>query len=231
MERAFSKALRRAAGQGRIPIIVDIKACSPQQGDLLRGRTCPELALIFKNAGAPALAVITEPDHFGGSLEALRQVAGVSGLPVLRKDFITGSRELEATVRAGASAVLLICSMHTPRRLGRLFLAAHDMGLEVLVETHTAAELETAAALGAKLIGINNRDIGRLELDDGTIAHTLALIGQAPEDALIVSESGIRSRADAVAAMDAGAGALLIGTALMQAEDPAGLFGVLSESG
>lgn len=228
MERKFSIALRSAARQGKIPIIVDVKAYSPKEGDLFRGRTYSELALTFKNAGVPALAVITEKEHFHGSLEALSRVAVVSGLPVLRKDFITEVKELEDTVQAGASAILLICSMHSPKRLKKLFLAAHELGLEVLVETHTAQELETAAALGAKLIGINNKDIGKLELDDGTVFQSLTLIGQAPKEALVVSESGIHTRADVCAVMDAGADALLIGTALLQADDPAEYYKVLS---
>ncbi len=209
-------------------MIVDLKAYSPKDGDLLRGRTHSELALTFKKAGAPALSVVTEEKHFHGSLEALRQVATVSGLPVLRKDFITEPKELEATVEAGAAAVLLICAMHSPARLEQLFRAAHELGLEVLVETHTAQELETAAALGAKLIGINNKDISKLELDDGTVWNTLTLIGQAPRDALIISESGLHTRADVCAAIEAGADAVLIGSALMQAEDPGEYFKLLS---
>ena len=230
MERRFSEALRSATRQGKIPIIVDIKAFSPKEGDLFRGRTHSDLALIFKNAGAPALAVITEKNHFHGSLQALENVVKISDLPVLRKDFITEVKELEETVQSGASAVLLICSMHSPERLRKLYLAAHELGLEVLVETHTAQELKMATALGAKLIGINNKDINRLELDNGTVSQTLALIGQAPKDALIVSESGIHTPADVCAAMTAGANALLIGTALLQAEDPAEYYKVLSKA-
>jgi indole-3-glycerol phosphate synthase len=228
MERKFSTALCNAAQKGKIPIIVDVKAYSPKDGDLFRGRTYPELALIFKNAGAPAFAVITEKEHFHGSLDSLKQVAAISGLPVLRKDFITEVKELEDTVRAGASAVLLICSKHSHKRLESLFHAAHDLDLEVLVETHTAQELETAAALGAKLIGINNKDIGKLELDNGTVSHMLTFIAKAPADALIVNESGLFTREDVCAAIDAGADALLIGTALLQAGDPAEYYRILS---
>src|SRR5665647_2343060 len=230
MERRFSDALRNTARQGQIPIIVDIKVYSPKAGDLLHGRSNTELALTFATAGAPALAVITEKDHFHGSLESLRHVAAISNLPVLRKDFITEHKELEATVQAGAAAVLLICSMHSPERLRTLFLIAHELGLEVLVETHTAQELEIALALGAKLIGINNKDIGKLESDDGAPTQMLNLIEQAAKHALIVSESGLQTRADVCAVIDAGADALLIGTALMQAEDPAGFFRVLSKA-
>ncbi|HBR33942.1 MAG TPA: bifunctional indole-3-glycerol phosphate synthase/phosphoribosylanthranilate isomerase, partial [Firmicutes bacterium] len=121
-----------------------------------------------------------------------------------------------------------ICSMHSPARLEQLFRAAHELGLEALVETHTAQELETSASLGAKLIGINNKDIGKLELDDGTVSNTLSLIGQAPRDALIISESGLHTRRDVCAAIDAGADAVLIGSALLQAEDPREYFKLLS---
>ncbi len=227
MERKFSRALKSTAEQGRIPIIVDIKTYSPKEGDLLRGHTCQELALIFKNAGAPALSVVTERDHFHGSLRTLGQVAKVSGLPVLRKDFITDVRGLEDTVNAGASAVLLICSMLSTKQLKSLFLAAHELGLEVLVEVHTEKELEVSAELGAKLIGVNNRDIINLELDNGTVHQMLELLRQAPKDALIINESGIYTLADVCAAMDAGADALLIGTALLQAEDPAEYYKLL----
>ena len=215
---------------GKIPIIVDIKSYSPKEGDLFRGRTYRELALTFKNAGAPALAVITEKDHFRGSMEALSQIVEAGGLPVLRKDFITEVKDIEDTVKAGASAILLICSMHSPNRFKELFLAAHEMGLEALVETHTAQELEFAAVMGAKLIGINNKDILKLELDDGNLSETLNLIMLAPKDTLVISESGLHTRADVCAAVEAGADALLIGSALIKAKAPAEYYKFLSNA-
>lgn len=170
--------------------------------------------------------------------DALRNTARQGQIPIIvdikvyspkAGDLLHGRSNTELAL-IFAAAVLLICSMHTPERLRTLFLTAHELGLEVLVETHTAQELEIASALGAKLIGINNKDIGKLESDDGTPTQMLNLIEQAAKHALIVSESGLRTRSDVCAVIDAGADALLIGTALMQAEDPAVFFRVLSKA-
>nr|WP_122013182.1 indole-3-glycerol-phosphate synthase [Maliibacterium massiliense] len=230
MKHPFSQALLDRARAGRVPVIADIKARSPKEGDLLRGRDPVQIARALKAAGAPCLSVVTEQTHFCGSLDMLRRVSEASGLPVLRKDFITSARDLAKTRDAGAAAILLICSMHAPARLETLYRAASDLGLEALVETHTAQELAFAQDLGAQLIGVNNRDILRLEQDAGDVGTTESLLGAANKKGLRVSESGIQTPKDVRRARAAGADAVLVGTALLKAADIAGCYRVLEEA-
>lgn len=232
MKRPFSNALLAKKASGKIPVIADIKCFSPKEGDLLKGRSPMAIASALQAAGAPALSVVTEKEHFGGSLSLLQEIAHKTGLPVLRKDFITSREELLQTKNAGASAVLLISAMHSRERLKALFGEAHALGLEVLLETHTAKELNDALALGALLIGINNRDIQALEKDGGTVSTSAKLLnGISKEGRIFVSESGMFTPQDVQAAAKAGAGAVLIGTALLQAEDTGALYRKLEEGG
>lgn len=219
MSGSFSAALKVRAAEGFVPVIADLKPFSPKEGDLFRGRDAAEIARALKEAGAPALSVVTEPEHFHGSLSLLRDVVRATGLPVLRKDFIRSRRDLEETAAAGAAAILLIVSMHTAQELLNLYKIALSLGLEPLVETHTASEMESAQQLGATLVGINNRDITRLEKDDGGVAATEALAFTDRRGGLLVSESGLYMPDDVRRALRSGADAVLIGTALLRAED------------
>lgn len=229
MERAFSNALRAAARAGRNPVIADLKCRSPKEGELFQGRSPVELAVALKGAGAPALSVVTEPTHFGGSLDLLAQVVQATGLPVLRKDFFQSEADIEASKAHGASSVLLICATMEPALLRQLFHRAHALGMEALVETCNEAELAFASELGAQLVGINNRDIAHLELDDGTVQRTQRLAAHRPPGALLISESGILTKADVDAAIGAGADAALVGTAILQAPDPAAFYKTLQQ--
>lgn len=219
MYTKFSSAIVASKKKGFIPVIPDLKKYSPGEGDLFRGRDPVEAARQLADAGAPALSVVTEPEHFCGSLRILEQVAKVTDRPILRKDFINNADDLRITKDCGAEAILLICAAHTRADLAQLYEAALSFGLEPLVETHTREELEWAGRVGAKLIGINNRNILELEKDDGNVSTTELLAAYALPEAVLISESAIRTPEEVKAAIRAGADAVLVGTALWQAEN------------
>ncbi|HBU13106.1 MAG TPA: indole-3-glycerol-phosphate synthase TrpC [Clostridiales bacterium] len=223
-EHKFAAAIRAENKRGFAAVIPDIKCVSPKEGGLLRGRDPLRIAGELVRCGAPVLSVVTESDRFGGSPELLRAIAEQTGVPVLRKDFITDERGLVETAEMGASAVLLICAMLEEETLASLYHGAVRLGLEPLVEACNAEELERAKRLHARIIGINNRDIATLELDDGGPARTASLAKNMPPEALLISESGIVSREDARLAATSGAHAVLVGTALLQANDLAGVY-------
>lgn len=225
----FSNSIRIRQQAGYIPVIPDIKCRSPKEGDLLRGRDPVVTAKLLVDAGAPVLSVVTKSDNFGGSLELLEQVIRETGVPVLRKDFINSREDLIVTRDIGASAILLISSMLNQEQLEYLYEAAIELGLEPLVETHSIAEIQYAAKLGAGLVGINNRNIVELELDDGTVEATASLAAYKPEGCVLISESAIATPADANSAVLAGADAVLVGTSLWQAEDMLALYAELSQ--
>jgi len=219
MSDRFSDAIALENNRGYIAVIPDIKCISPKVGNLLQGRDPAEVAQRFVEYGAPVLSVVTEQSDFGGSLGLLRGITQAVGVPVLRKDFIKSLKMLEETAESGAAAVLLICACMDEDMLHTLYDEALALGLEPLVEVHNEQELALARQLEARLIGINNRNIATLELDEGGPSHTAALASGIPEDALLISESGILSPEDAHIASSAGANAILVGTALWQADD------------
>ena len=194
--------------------IIDFKPISPQYGDLFQGRNPRDIACRLEKAGVLGLSVVTEREHFGGSLDLLRSIVKAVRLPVLRKDFIKTEDDLYETLDCGAKGVLLICS--AVENIGALHEKALSIGLKPVVEVHTRGEMQQAESLGAKIIGINNKDIVVLEKDGGTVSLTLELIKEAPKGAFIISESGLSCREDAQKALDAGANAVLIGTAFWQ---------------
>jgi indole-3-glycerol phosphate synthase len=178
-----------------------------------------ESAKLLTEAGAPALSVVTEHNSFGGSIELLKRIVRGTKLPVLRKDFITCIDDLKITKDCGAEAILLICAIQTFQLLMELYNEALKIGLEPLVEAHTEEELIWAGKIGAKLVGINNRNILELEKDGGTVSATELLAAYTPKNAILISESSIQTPAEAQAAVRAGADAILIGTAIWQAEN------------
>jgi len=204
--------------------IVDFKPVSPQHGDLIKrsmvlrnhapGGDVTEVARWLEKAGVLGLSVVTESKRFGGSLDLLRAIVNAVSIPVLRKDFIKTEDDLNETLDCGAKGVLLICS--TAENIEALHEKALSIGLKPVVEIHTQDEMRQAGRMGAKIIGINNKDITVLEKDGGSVDLTLSLIKTAPKGAFIISESGISSREEAQKALDAGANAVLIGTAFWQ---------------
>jgi indole-3-glycerol phosphate synthase len=219
-----SSAISLENARGFVAVIPDIKCVSPKEGNLLRGRDPVETAKSLVRSGAPMLSVVTERERFGGSVELLRDIVRAVEVPVLRKDFITNEAQLLETKELGAAAVLLICATTDKNTLTILYKKAIELGIEPLVEVHTAEEMTFAGALGASLVGINNRNIITLERDNGGADRTIALASGKPADALLVSESGILSAADAKLAVSAGANAVLVGTALWMADDMSAMY-------
>lgn len=207
--RPLQPALDAATNDNRIPVIAEIKPTSPTT-PTHRTDDPVDLARAMTNAGAAALSVLTEPDHFGGSPDALRRVRAAVPVPVLRKDFILTEAHLDAVE---ADLVLLIARFTDD--LTGLVDAAHDRGFQTLVEVHTRTELENALATDTQIIGINNRDLTSLTVDLTTFER---LAPHAPDDTTLVAESGITTPDDARRMRDAGADALLIGTALMDGD-------------
>ena len=210
----FSAAIAAERGNGRAAVIPDIKCISPKEGDLLRGRDPVQVATELVSWGASVLSVVTENKHFGGSAKLLQTIVESTKVPVLRKDFIHDVAGLRETVDLGASAVLLIAASMDEKTLAILYERACHLGLEPLVEVHTAEEMAFAKTLQPRLLGINNRNILDLERDSGNPERTEHLAKEKPAGTLLISESGILSANDARQAMRAGADAVLIGTAL-----------------
>lgn len=205
--RSLRAALTAAEDDGRVPVIAEVKPTSPTTAE--RHDDDPvEVARAMVEGGAAALSVLTEPDHFGGSVESLRRVRDAVDVPVLRKDFILREGQLDAVE---ADLVLLIVRFVDD--LPGLLSAARTRGFQVLVEVHTRDELDAAVRAGADTIGINNRDLARLEVDLSTFER---LAPHAPDDVTLIAESGVSSRADVRRMRAAGADGLLIGTAIMQ---------------
>jgi indole-3-glycerol phosphate synthase len=208
--RSLSEAFAAAEADGRVPLIAEVKPTSPTtEGE----RTDDPVALAeaMVEGGAAALSVLTEPEHFGGSPETLRRVREAVDVPVLRKDFIVREEQLD-TVEA--DVVLLIVRFVDD--LEGLLEAARERGFQVLVETHTPAEVETALEAGADIIGVNNRDLGELEVDLGTFERVADSIPAATRESVtLIAESGIGSQEDVSRMRRAGADGLLVGSAIM----------------
>jgi len=207
---SLSEALATATADGRRPVIAEVKPTSPTT-DGTREDDPVELAESMVAGGAAALSVLTEPEHFGGSPETLERVREAVDVPVLRKDFVLTTDQLDAVA---ADAVLLIARFVDD--LDGLVAAARDRGMEPLVEVHTTAELERAVAAGAELIGVNNRDLARLTVDRSTFE---SVAPAAPAEVTLVAESGIATPEHARRMCDAGADGLLVGSAIMGSDD------------
>lgn len=229
---AVSRAVAAAASRGLAPVIAEVKFASPSLGRIRQGRDPVEVARAMAAGGACAVSVLTQPRLFNGSPSALAAVrAALPDTPILMKDVVVDRRQVDAAGRLGADCVLLMQSLlggnggNGLPRMAELVSHAHSLGLEVLAEAHTAAELEAAAsASDADLLGINNRDLDTLEVDLGTTGSILSGLGGAAGGAAglargrpIVSESGISSPADVALLRAAGADAFLVGTGVMSA--------------
>jgi indole-3-glycerol phosphate synthase / phosphoribosylanthranilate isomerase len=194
-----------------------VKRRSPSAGDLRPDADPANLARGFDRAGAAAVSILVD-ERFGGSFADLRAARDATRAPLLAKGFFSTREQLEEARAAGADAILLLLRELDDSAMSGLLLVARELGLDALVEAHDASELERAVELKAEVIGINARDLSTFEIDR---AAQLALIAKAPRDRVIVAESGIESRAQGAAAELAGADAVLVGSALMRAPDPA----------
>ncbi len=210
--RDFGAALRRFTPA----IIAEIKRASTSKGDILPGLDPAAVARDYATAGAAALSVLTDR-HFKGTLEDLRAARAAVDLPILRKDFMFDAYQVYEARAAGADCILLIAAMLPEADLLSLSALAHDLGLQALVEVHDSAEMELAGRIGARLIGINNRDLHTFATD---IAVTERLLENYHGGALIVSESGIDTQDDLRRLDRAGARAFLIGESLLRGGGP-----------
>jgi len=212
--RSFYNALDR---DDRLNLIAEIKKASPSKG-LLREEYDPvEIAIDYESHGAAAISILTEEDHFLGSLEHLRGVRPNVSRPLLRKDFIFDPYQVYEAAAVGADAILLIVAILDVATLASLIQLAEQTGLDALVEVHDRQELNTALGAGAKIIGINNRDLKTFKVDLHT---TLQLAPHVPDAAILVSESGIHTADDIRMLRDAGCDAFLIGEAFMKVDKP-----------
>jgi len=211
---SFSTALERSDGPA---MITEVKRASPSAGAIDADAEPAAVARAYEAGGAAAISVLTEPTHFGGSLEDLERVREVVGVPVLRKDFLIDPGQVLESRAAGADSVLLIASCLDGHLLDDLLSAARSLGMEPLLETHSDDDLERALGTDARVIGVNARDLESLAVD---VPAALVRLRRVTADRIAVLESGIATPGDVAAAVDAGASAVLVGEALMRSEDP-----------
>lgn len=214
--RSFVQAI---SAPGRVNVIAEFKRRSPSRGVLREDLHPVNAAQAYEVGGAAALSVVTEEHFFGGSLDDLREARGATLLPTLRKDFVVDPYQVWEAWYAGADAVLLIVAALSDRELRELLEVTARVGLDALVEVHDAAELQRALAAGARLIGVNNRDLRTLEVSLDTALDLAPLI---PDGVVAVTESGIRGPGELRMLREAGYDAFLIGEHLMLAADPGG---------
>jgi indole-3-glycerol phosphate synthase len=218
---SFRAALRSAA----VAVVAEVKRRSPSAGSIREDLNPGDRAALYQNHGAAAISVLTDGPFFGGSMEDLRAAAERCSLPLLRKDFILDEVQILEARAAGASAVLLIVRALDHSRLQSLLRYAAELGLDALVEVHTSDELAIAVDSGAAIIGVNSRDLDTFRIDTEA---AWKLVGQVPSDRIAVAESGIVGQSDVVRVAQAGADAVLIGTALSAAASPEKLLRELS---
>ncbi len=208
--RGFAEAL--TAGPD-IAVVAEIKRASPSQGSIAPAADVAETARAYSAGGAAAMSVLCAERDFGGSLGDLTAARRAAGLPALAKDFTVFTEQVAAQRLAGADAILVILALVSDDEARRLLQAAELLGMDALVEAHSAAEIERALALDARVVGVNARDLDSLEVDRD---RQLELVASLPATVVRVAESGIGARADVEAAREAGADAVLVGTALMR---------------
>lgn len=212
-QRPFREALVRPG----LSLIAEFKRRSPSAGEIRDGATPAEIARAYEEGGAAALSVLTDGPHFGGSIEDLKEARAACVLPVLQKDFIVDRYQLYEAAAAGADAVLLIVAALDQESLAKLYDDARGLDLDVMVEVHKEDELETALTVDADVLGINNRNLDDFSVD---VQTTFELITDVPAGKTVVSESGIADRETLEELERVGVDAVLIGEALMRAEDP-----------
>jgi indole-3-glycerol phosphate synthase len=222
--RGFSAAI---AAQDGLSVIAEVKRASPSKGPLVPDLDPAELARTYAAGGAACLSVLTDEAFFSGSPADLAAARAAVDVPVLRKDFTVGPADVCDARIMGADAVLLIAAALSPTELEELHALAGDVGLDALVEVHDENELEVAVAVGAVLIGVNQRDLVTFEVDTARAERVGKLI---PESAVAVAESGIKTADDASRLADAGFAAVLVGESLVTSGDPAGAVAALRGS-
>jgi indole-3-glycerol phosphate synthase len=216
--RGFATALLKVAKADGNALICEVKRKSPSAGEINTERSPIDAARAYAAGGAACISVLTDGPSFGGSLADMQAVRAAVSLPVLRKDFMVDPIQIAEARAAGADAILIIMAALSDAQAAELHSAADALGLSVLLEAHDEAELERALALPSPLIGVNNRDLRYFTTD---LAVTERLSAMVPHDKLLISESGLKSPADAARLRTCGARGFLIGETVMRADDPA----------
>jgi indole-3-glycerol phosphate synthase len=215
-ERAEGRPFTEALGRPGVSLIAEHKRRSPSAGEIRAGSSVGDIVGAYERGGATALSILTEPFHFGGGLEDLREARAATSLPVLRKDFIVDPYQLYEASAAGADAILLIVAALELPDLEALLTEARALDLDALVEVHDERELEQALEVDADVLGINNRDLSDFSVD---IERTYELLSDVPAGKTVVSESGFSTREQLDELERVGIDAVLIGETLMRAED------------
>ncbi|MCM1063483.1 MAG: indole-3-glycerol phosphate synthase TrpC [Eubacterium sp.] len=213
----FEKALAKPG----MSFICEVKKASPSKGVIAEHFPYVEIGIEYEKAGADAISILTEPFYFQGSNAYLTAIRGEVSIPLLRKDFTVDEYMLYEAKKIGADAVLLICAILSPMQLSEYAGIARELGLSALVEAHDEAEIGTALQAGAKIIGVNNRNLKDFTVD---IRNSVRLRELVPGDILFVSESGMKSREDIARLEENGTDAVLIGETFMRSPDKAGML-------
>ena len=230
--RRLSDLLREARRCSRAAVIADIKLRSPRDGELLSADRLEPYLRELTEGGIDALATVTETPRFGGSLDIACRIRRLSGAPLMRKDFFRRLDQVDESAAVGFDALqLTLRTIGDDRLVAAMMERADALSIEAVVGVHSAAELERAAALGARIVGINNRDIAALETDDGTVSNTERLAGLVAPDVLVISESGLNHPLDVARAAIAGADAVLVATAFARSQRPAATVREFREAG
>jgi len=215
--RGFIRSIQTKIAAGKAGVITEIKKASPSKGILRENFMPAKIARSYEQHGAACLSVLTDVEYFQGSNAYLQEARAACNIPVLRKDFTIDPYQVYEARAIGADAILLIVACLELKQMQDLEACAHELGLDVLVEVHNAAELDQALELKTPLLGINNRNLKTFEV---TLQTTLSLLSSIPKDKTLVTESGILGRADVQLMRDHQVNAFLVGEAFMRSEDP-----------
>ena len=227
--RATPRALSKALSNDGINIIAEFKRKSPSKGPISLNANPTLIANAYRSGGAAAISVLTEEDYFDGSLNDLREIKRAVDLPVLRKDFIVDEYQVYEAASAGADSILLIIAALEDSFLKRLLdLTENELRMDALVEVHTSDEMKRAKDLGAHLIGVNNRDLHTFQV---SLETSVKLSSEAPDNSILISESGLETNEDLTRLKEVGYRGFLIGESLMRTEDPVASLIALQQAG